>query len=78
VFIIDLSLSSYQSGFLTSVLEIIKDLLSNSRFTNSERTKIGLITYDTSVQFYKIQESNNNTTMLNVANPEVFLPAPVK
>lgn len=78
IFLIDVSLSSYQTGYLACVLEIIKDLMVNPKFENPDRTKVAIITYDTSVHYYRISEDISQPLMLCVSSQEMFLPAPVK
>ena len=52
IFIIDVSLAAISNGYLSAVLESIKDTINNGVIENVERTKIALITYDSSVHFY--------------------------
>ena len=64
-FVIDISYKSIESGFAQCSLEIIKDCLINNYFYNYDSfpIKICLITYDTSVHFYSINEKSNQFTM---------------
>ena len=64
-FIIDISHKSIESGFAQCSLEIIKDCVINNYFYNYDSfpIKICLITYDTSVHFYSINEKSNQFTM---------------
>ena len=64
-FVIDISYKSIESGFAQCSLEIIKDCIINNYFYNYDSfpIKICLITYDTSVHFYSINEKSNQFTM---------------
>ena len=64
-FIIDISHKSIESGFAQCSLEIIKNCIINNYFYNYDSfpIKICLITYDTSVHFYSINEKSNQFTM---------------
>ena len=64
-FVIDISYKSIESGFAQCSLEIIKDCVINNYFYNYDSfpIKICLITYDTSVHFYSINEKSNQFTM---------------
>ena len=64
-FVIDISHKSIESGFAQCSLEIIKDCVINNYFYNYDSfpIKICLITYDTSVHFYSINEKSNQFTM---------------
>jgi protein transport protein SEC24 len=75
VIIIDVSLNTLQSGFFISIIETIKDVFKNNLFQNMERTKISIITYDTHVNFFKV--NNDQFQMLCISDDELFLPTPV-
>ena len=64
-FVIDISYKSIESGFAQCSLEIIKNCIINNYFYNYDSfpIKICLITYDTSVHFYSINEKSNQFTM---------------
>ncbi len=44
VFVIDISQASNQNGFLSSVIETIKDIISNEVFPNMSRSRVRKIT----------------------------------
>ena len=78
-FVIDISHKSIESGFAQCSLEIIKDCVINNYFYNYDSfpIKICLITYDTSVHFYSINEKSNQFTMYftNESNEkDLFVP----
>jgi protein transport protein SEC24 len=77
VFVIDVSLNSIQSGVFSCVIETIKDILTNDLFANVDRTKIAFITYDSNVNFYKINPNNGAIQQLCIGGDQMFLPAPV-
>lgn len=74
IFVIDVSINSITSSFLNAILESIKDAVNNEAFYNKEETKIGIITYDSSVHFYSFAKNLNQPQMLCVAEEIVFLP----
>lgn len=76
IFIIDTSLNSIQSGFFSSCIEALKDLISNDLL--NDRTKIGFLTYDTQLNFFKFNLNYSTPQMLCISDKEIFLPAPVK
>ena len=74
IFLIDVSLNAINSGSLNAVLESIKDAVSNVYFYNGENTKIGIITYDSSIHFYSFGKTLNQPQMLCVNDNEMFIP----
>jgi protein transport protein SEC24 len=74
VFAIDVSLSAVNNNFLSAVIESIKDTITNECF-QYERTKVAFITYDTSIHFYNLK--NTQPVMLCVSDDEIFLPCPM-
>ncbi len=77
LFIVDLSLASVQTGFFATIVESLKEIFTKELFPNIDRTKIGLITYDSHVNFYKLNTNGGATQMFSIADSEMFLPAPV-
>ena len=75
-FLIDISYKAIQSGFSQCVLETIKDCINNNYFYNYDKCNIktSIITYDTSIHFYSINQNNNQFTMLCVNDNDVFIP----
>ena len=74
IFLIETSLSSIDSGFLSSCVESIKDVINNELFYNGNDTNISIITYNTSVDFYSYGEKFTQPQMLSIADEPVFLP----
>eukprot|EP01119_Soliformovum_irregulare_P001184 TRINITY_DN10897_c0_g1_i1.p1 TRINITY_DN10897_c0_g1~~TRINITY_DN10897_c0_g1_i1.p1 ORF type:complete len:881 (-),score=241.11 TRINITY_DN10897_c0_g1_i1:58-2361(-) len=75
MFVIDVSYQSVSSGVCYTVVETIKRLLDS--FPGAPRTKIGFITYDSSVQFYNLKSSLNNPQVMVMSDlDEVFVPLP--
>ena len=76
IFVIDICQNSINSGFLNSILESLKYSISNDLFYNYDKfdIKISFITFDNSIQFYCINEKNNQPQILCVTDDEIFLP----
>jgi hypothetical protein len=79
LFIIDVSLKSINKGFFLSITEAIKEILTDGLFPNSDRAKIGFITYDSNVNFFRfdIKNKKNMPQMMCISEDEIFLPSPV-
>ena len=75
-FLIDISLSAVNTGFTQCVLETIKDSISNDYFYNYENfdIKVCIITYDTSIHFYSVNNNSNQFSMYCVNDNEIFIP----
>lgn len=73
IFLIETSLSAINNGFLTSVIESIKDVVNNESFYNGSTTKCVFITYDSTVHFYTCSKTSQ-PQMLCVGDEPVFLP----
>ena len=75
-FLIDISYKAIQSGFTQCILETIKDCINNNYFYNYDNfnIKICIITYDTSTNFYSINNNSNQFTMLCVNDKDIFIP----
>ncbi|RCI02763.1 COPII subunit [Rhizopus stolonifer] len=76
VFVIDVSYSAIQSGMLATAARTILDSL--ERLPNDEsRTRVAIITVDSSLQFYKLNPKVNEPQMLVVSDlDDVYLPSP--
>ncbi|XP_068137632.1 protein transport protein Sec24B isoform X2 [Hyperolius riggenbachi] len=75
LFVLDVSYNAVESGYLRyfcqSLLENIDKLRGDSR------TKIGFVTFDSTVHFYNLQEGISQPQMLIVSDvDEIFLPTP--
>jgi protein transport protein SEC24 len=46
VFVIDVSIASYQNGFLSAVLETLKDLIKSEALNNIEKVKVSIVIYN--------------------------------
>ncbi|KAG1053598.1 hypothetical protein G6F43_004342 [Rhizopus delemar] len=76
VFVIDVSYSAIQSGMLATATRTILDSL--ERLPNDEnRTRVAIITVDSSLHFYNLHPSLNQPQMLVVSDlDDVYLPSP--
>ncbi|EIE85083.1 hypothetical protein RO3G_09793 [Rhizopus delemar RA 99-880] len=76
VFVIDVSYSAIQSGMLATAARTIFDSL--ERLPNDEnRTRVAIITVDSSLHFYKLNSDINEPQMLVVSDlDDVYLPSP--
>jgi len=75
LFVIDVGYYSITHGVFQSVIEAIKSLL--NEFPGAPRTRIGFITYDTSIHFYNLKSSLSQPQMLVVSDiDDIFLPLP--
>ncbi|OUM62377.1 hypothetical protein PIROE2DRAFT_54426 [Piromyces sp. E2] len=76
MFVIDVSFQSIQSGMVaTAARTILSTLDSIPNYDN--RTKIGFITYDSTLHFYNLNSSLSEPQMLVVSDlDDIFIPAP--
>ncbi|CEP13329.1 hypothetical protein [Parasitella parasitica] len=76
VFVIDVSYSAIQSGMLATAARTILDSL--DRLPNNEsRTRVGIITVDSSLHFYNLNSKLAEPQMLVVSDLEdIYLPQP--
>lgn len=74
-FVLDVSYPAVHSGMFHTAVHTIKQLLNN--FPGDVRTRIGFITYDTSIHFYNLKSNLSQAQMLVVSDiDDVFLPIP--
>ncbi|KAM6440359.1 protein transport protein Sec24B isoform 2-T2 [Liasis olivaceus] len=75
LFVFDVSHNAIEAGYL---LVVCQSLLENlDKLPGDSRTKIGFITFDSTVQFYNLQEGLSQPQMLIVSEiDDVFLPTP--
>ncbi len=78
--LIDVSLESLQSGLFQSIISNIKFYIENEEIfnRNHENTKIGIVTYDSQVHFYNVNNRGEDIpviTMSDVQDPFAPLPA---
>ena len=79
-FLIDISYKSIESGFAQCALESIKDCILNNYFYNYDNfpIKICIITYDTTIHFYSINEKSNQFKMFYVNDDkDIFIPTSI-
>jgi protein transport protein SEC24 len=76
VFVIDVSYSAIQSGMLATATRTILDSL--ERLPNDEnRTRVAIVTVDSSLHFYNLHPNLNQPQMLVVSDlDDVYLPSP--
>ena len=74
IFLIETSITSINSGFLTACIESIKDAINNEIFFNGDNVNISIITYNTNVDFYSYGEKFTQPQMLSVTEEPTFLP----
>ncbi|ORZ40436.1 hypothetical protein BCR44DRAFT_1174498 [Catenaria anguillulae PL171] len=76
LFVIDVSYAAVQTGMVHTVVQVIKDSL-DTLPNADKRTRVGLITVDSSLHFYALSATNPEPQMLVVSDlEEVFLPLP--
>ncbi|XP_036872100.2 protein transport protein Sec24A isoform X2 [Manis javanica] len=75
LFVFDVSHNAVETGYLSSVCQSLLDNL--DLLPGNTRTKIGFITFDSTIQFYSLQEGLSQPQMLIVSDIEdVFIPMP--
>nr|XP_035140832.2 protein transport protein Sec24A isoform X5 [Callithrix jacchus] len=75
LFVFDVSHNAVETGYLNSVCQSLLDNL--DVLPGNTRTKIGFITFDSTIHFYSLQEGLSQPQMLIVSDIEdVFIPMP--
>uniref|UniRef100_A0A670YHU9 SEC24 homolog B, COPII coat complex component n=1 Tax=Pseudonaja textilis TaxID=8673 RepID=A0A670YHU9_PSETE len=75
LFVFDVSHNAIEAGYLEVVCQSLLENL--DKLPGDTRTKIGFITFDSTVQFYNLQEGLSQPQMLVVSEiDDVFLPMP--
>ncbi|XP_033124522.1 protein transport protein Sec24A-like [Anneissia japonica] len=75
LFLLDVSFSAVQSGILSIFCQVLLDEL--ERLPGDGRTKIGFISYDSTLHFYNMQEGATRPQMMVVSDiDDIFLPLP--
>ncbi|XP_031454250.1 protein transport protein Sec24A [Phasianus colchicus] len=75
LFVFDVSHNAIETGYLNTVCETLLDNL--DLLPGNTRTKIGFITFDSTIHFYSLQEGLSQPQMLIVSDIEdVFIPMP--
>ncbi|XP_030314759.1 protein transport protein Sec24A [Calypte anna] len=75
LFVFDVSHNAIETGYLNTVCQTLLDNL--DLLPGNTRTKIGFITFDSTIHFYSLQEGLSQPQMLVVSDIEdVFIPMP--
>ncbi|KAK2510248.1 Sec24a [Columba guinea] len=75
LFVFDVSHNAIETGYLNTVCQTLLDNLDS--LPGNTRTKIGFITFDSTIHFYSLQEGLAQPQMLIVSDIEdVFIPMP--
>ncbi|XP_010224401.1 PREDICTED: protein transport protein Sec24B [Tinamus guttatus] len=75
LFVFDVSHNAVEAGYLTIVCQALLENL--DKLPGDSRTRIGFITFDSTVQFYNLQEGLSQPQMLIVSDiDDIFLPTP--
>ncbi|XP_074865539.1 protein transport protein Sec24A isoform X3 [Carettochelys insculpta] len=75
LFVFDVSHNAIETGYLNTVCKTLLDNL--DLLPGNTRTKIGFITFDSTIHFYSLQEGLSQPQMLIVSDIEdVFIPMP--
>ena len=71
VFVIDVSYRAVAAGILPTIAQSIKDALDN--LPGSDRTRVGFITFDSSLHFYKLSPGASAPQMMVRTNSSGLL-----
>ncbi|XP_030216072.1 protein transport protein Sec24A isoform X2 [Gadus morhua] len=75
LFVLDVSHNAVETGYLNVVCQSLLDNI--SALPGDTRTKVGFITFDSTIHFYNLQEGLSQPQMLIVSDiEEIFLPTP--
>ncbi|XP_034969330.2 protein transport protein Sec24B isoform X1 [Zootoca vivipara] len=75
LFVLDVSHNAVEAGYLSIVCQSLLENL--DKLPGDSRTRIGFITFDSTVQFYNLQEGLSQPQMLIVSEiDDIFLPTP--
>uniref|UniRef100_A0A6J0TP85 Protein transport protein Sec24A isoform X1 n=1 Tax=Pogona vitticeps TaxID=103695 RepID=A0A6J0TP85_9SAUR len=75
LFVFDVSHNAIETGYLSTVCKTLLDNL--DLLPGNTRTKIGFITFDSTIHFYSLQEGLSQPQMLIVSDiDDVFIPMP--
>ncbi|XP_034407021.1 protein transport protein Sec24A isoform X3 [Cyclopterus lumpus] len=75
LFILDVSHNAVETGYLTVFCQSLLDNI--NALPGDSRTKVGFITFDSTIHFYNLQEGLSQPQMLIVSDIEdIFLPTP--
>lgn len=77
LFLLDVTRTSVQSGFLQECCQAIKSCILQECLPGGERAMVGIMTFDSSVQFYNLDPDLQSPQMIVVSDLEdIFLPLP--
>ncbi|KAF8817997.1 putative transport protein Sec24 [Cardiosporidium cionae] len=76
MFLIEVSADAVYCGLVEAACSAIKRVLSSGELPGGSRTKVGIITFDSAIQFYNISSELSQPQMLVVPENDVFLPLP--
>ncbi|XP_036372894.1 protein transport protein Sec24B-like [Megalops cyprinoides] len=75
LFVLDVSHNAVESGYLSVLCQSLLENL--DKLPGDTRTKVGFITFDSTVHFYNLQEGLSQPQMLVVSDiDDIFLPTP--
>ncbi|KFO26588.1 Protein transport protein Sec24A [Fukomys damarensis] len=75
LFVFDVSHNAFETGYLNSVCQSLLDNL--DLLPGNTRTKIGFITFDSTIHFYSLQEGLSQPQMLIISDiDDIFIPMP--
>ncbi|XP_043925169.1 protein transport protein Sec24A [Protopterus annectens] len=75
LFVLDVSHNAVETGYLNALCQSLLDNLNS--LPGDSRTKIGFITFDSTIHFYSLQDGLSQPQMLIVSDVEdVFIPMP--
>ncbi|XP_071399176.1 protein transport protein Sec24A [Centroberyx affinis] len=75
LFVLDVSHNAVETGYLNVVCQSLLDNI--NALPGDSRTKVGFITFDSTIHFYNLQEGLSQPQMLIVSDIEdIFLPTP--
>ncbi|NXH20189.1 SC24B protein, partial [Bucco capensis] len=75
LFVLDVSHNAVEAGYLTILCQALLENL--DKLPGDSRTRIGFITFDSTIHFYNLQEGFSQPQMLIVSDiDDIFLPTP--
>ncbi|XP_058923679.1 protein transport protein Sec24B isoform X4 [Kogia breviceps] len=75
LFVLDVSHNAVEAGYLTILCQLLLENL--DKLPGDSRTRIGFMTFDSTIHFYNLQEGLSQPQMLIVSDiDDVFLPTP--
>ena len=77
IFVLDVSKPAIDTGYLSSCVATIKNVIETSLLPGGERARIGFVTYHSSVHFYNLRPTLKQPQMFVVTDIDaVYLPQP--